>query len=328
MPMTDDLQDAVDDLGAQLEAEFAGRTPDPGPVDDSAADAPGPDGDSDQAAAAGDTPPVEPAAAPSITLDLNGEPVTIDEAHARQLVALQGWAQSLPDETRTQFAAIERGDSVAVPRSEFEAFQRWREQSGTGGGRPAQIDPDDLDPDAAAYVRQLEAETEQLRRAQQAVAAQQVGSEQQRALAAIDEVSGRFAEQYGLTQQELELVHEQTAALQIVPRLLAANSVYSPSGQLIAEPDYDAVFTQAFQAGLTAHPQLREKLVQSEVARQLAAERAANDMVDGKRARAASLASVPSAALTRDPQAPRMSTQDMSAAIAAELRKLNGGVES
>lgn len=332
MPMTDDLQPAIDDLGAQLEAEFAAREPEPDQSEEPTLAAPGPDSDTEPAAA-GEDPASEPAAPPppsgqAITLDVNGEPVVVDEQWTRQLLALQGWAQALPPETRDQFAAIERGSSIAVDRAEFEAFQRWRQQTGAGG-RTESVDPDDLEPDVADYVRRLEAERDELRRGQQNQAAAQLTADQQRGLAAIEEVSARFAERYGLNEGELELLQEQTAQLQIVPRLIAEQSVYSPSGQLLAAPDYATVFEHAFEAGLATHPQLRDKLMQAEVARRLAEERAANEMVDGKRARAASLASVPSAALPRDPQpAGRMSQQDMTAAIAAELRKLNGGVES
>lgn len=340
MPKTDDLQDAVEDLGAQLEAEFANRfadvesQDDDSPAEDVDGQPPAADGDAGDPAAGSATPPADPAAdqppatPAGLRLDLDGQEFVVTEDHARRLVGLQAWAEALPDDVREQFAGIEAGSQVAVPKAEFEAFKRWQESN---GGAPANsVDLDELDPDTAALIARLQAENEALAAQQRNLALGQAQVGQAQLIDTIEQSAALFAEQYGLTAAEMEQVQASAAQLQIIPRLVEAGRVKAPSGVLIQDADYAQVMREAFEAGIAAHPTLRQKIVEAEVARRLSAERAANEATEGKKSRASSLAAIPSAALSRDPSAGRtLSPVDMQAAIAAELRRsMNGGGEN
>lgn len=332
MPNTEGIQEALDDLGAQVEAEFAARFQEPEENDDlgqggeppaeppavGGEDPPPPD------AAAGDSPP----APATFTVEIDGQQLELTEDHIRHLVGLQGWAQSLPREVAEQFQAIESGKARAVEQAEWEAYQRWAAQQRPAAGGP--IDPDDLEPEVAELVRRQQAELDALQadREQQIIEAQRNRAAEMSAV--VESVEAKFAEAHGLSAEQVAEVAGYTAALRVLPTMIEQAKVYSPTGQLIQDADYEQVITRALELGLNAHPTLSNEVIERRVAERLATERARSEAVDGKRARAASLASVPSAAVPREPQpaGQRMSATDTAAQIAAVIRQqMNGGGE-
>lgn len=331
MPNTEGVQEAIDDLGAQLEAEFAARFAEPEENEDLG----GGDGAPAEPPAAGveDPPPPVTAAGDespaTFTVEIDGQKLELTEDHIRHLVSLQGWAQSLPREVAEQFQAIEAGRARAVEQAEWEAYQRWAAQQRPAGGAPA-IDPDELEPEVAEVLRRQQAELQALQaeRDQRLVAQQR--DQHTEIIGHLEAAQARFAEQHKLSPEQVEAVAEYTASLRVLPQMVEAARVYSPTGQLIQDADYEQVFSRALEVGLNAHPTLSNEVIERRVAERLAAERARSEAVDGKRARAASLASVPSAAVPRDPQmnVQRLSSADTAAQVAAVIRQhMNGGGE-
>jgi hypothetical protein len=280
----------------------------------------------------------------------NGQTTSITQDQAVQLLGLAQWASDLPAETRAQFAAIETGDAVAIPRDQYEAFRTFlvSQQNPTPQQRPSTQPqyqqpaspnlppPDEYADDTTkalyAEVQRLsqvvQQQTQQQTYQQQAAQAAQIQQQWQAHVEergrVFEETFDTIATNYGLAEQEvvraLDFAAESLLVAQVNKELTQINPV---TGQIIREADPKQVAQITFERALHMIPELRQRVIDAEVQRRIDAEQ--NEHVNAKRSRAASLATAPSAATTTPNRDVRqMAPQELEAAIAAELRAAMG----
>lgn len=284
------------------------------------------DGGADDAG--GDDPVGAVPGALTLTLE-DGSTFEVTEAVARQWGALAAWAQRLPAEVTEQFGAIEQGQAVAVPRSDYEQFEAWRRNQSRNEDRWADLDDADR-----AYIAQLEQQNAQL--AQSRATAPAVADNMRRADIAADAFSSTlnsYAAERRLTADEASWVYETAIRSGVIGSLADQGRIYSPTGQLIADCDYADVARKAFDFALVQNPELHARTVSAPGAPTVGGDpipglppTEAPDPTVAKKAAAGSLAAAPSAAPNNPPFNPALaSPQDVAAAMAEEIRQAMNG---
>lgn len=301
-----------------------------GPTDDSTA------GDSaDAQTAESPAPSTEP---PSGYVWRDGDQaVEFSDQQVQEALAFAAWGTQLPDETRAAFAGIESGQAVAIPRQEYDQFQAWRAQQDRST-RDADLDRLDVDPDVAKVISDLRDEVAQLRGAPASspvstqVGPQGVDPTLDANLTAtaqrLDEAAAAYAQDHNLTDAEFQALYTAAINANVIPAIAESMAFKNPvTGAVISPADPGEVIRQALDFALVRNPALHSAVT----------ERAASstststtplpgtDAVTAKKARAASVASAPSASVTpprRD--AASLSPQETVAAIQAELAAAMG----
>lgn len=337
-----DQDDGPDSAVPGVAADEAAGTPVPSQeahtrAGDSAPDAGMPD------TATADTGASAPAA--SLNINYGGRDFTIDEQTAQQLLDQASWVASKPDDYWVVMNGIESGDVVALTRADYETLLRSAEAAAQTAAPSApelkKVDPNaSMDPELAqafnalvdrvnAFAPQQNPQREVPQTAVEpgrggAAPAQVAAAARQQAAneAIIDTVSSNLAQRYGLTDDEVTSLFEHTLGLGLVQRTAAKYTRTAPDGSIIRQPDMNKVYEEAFEAGLASHTSLREKYISTLSNERAANEAALNGPVAAKKARSASLASVPSAAsATPNRDVRSMSPQEREAAIADYLRR-------
>lgn len=285
--------DADDDFDAEPEQDFAPASePDDAP----------------------DTEDDEPLAARlSVPIPGTDRTYDVDVDTASRLLSLAAWAENLPAQTREAFAAIETGVAVPISKADYEQFVAWQRMRSQGGG-DASVDFDDLDDDerrTAADIAELRAEVDRLRR--QPLVDQYTAQTEQATVTFVNTAESYAAER-GLSEDEMAVVLNYAVEANVIPGIANSLRQYSPSGQLIRDADYTEVARRAFDFAMVNHPQFRGRTSAPAAA-------PAPDPTAIKKARAGSLASAPSAAVTTPPiDVRQMSESDRRNAMAEELR--------
>jgi hypothetical protein len=268
----------------------------------------------------GTTPVVEPvtedpdAALPSV-LRLtapDGTEFDLDVPTAQKVMGIAAWAESLPQPVREQFAAIEYGQAVAIPKADFERFRAWQQQHADD-----ELD-DDLPPAAAQRIAALEARLQEFEVQPVAAHANQVAD---RATKQFEETAFSYAAEHGLSDAERQLMWQSALSSGVIPTIAEQGRQYSPTGQLLVDCDYSEVARKAFDFAVINNPSLRQRV--------LAAPAPSAPQADPtaiKKARAGSLSSAPSAAVTTPPRDPRELTfEETQRAMAAEIAAAMNG---
>jgi hypothetical protein len=272
----------------------------------------------------------------SVTLKFGDQDITFEEDHIRQLVALQQWASSLPEETRQAYAAIESGQGVVLPVDEAREFLIWKQQGKIS--KPAPKLPDFVEPEVTAAFEQVQSELADLRNqmAQQSVAqqlpnpdsrfAQSAPSVQQIEAEVVTAIE-QFKINSQLTDQQIEPLLASAGQLRLIPTLLEQGTVRAPNGAVISAPSYAAATTQALQ--MIAAMNGIQVQSQPPSAQQSVVNQHTSNVVPIKKARASSLAAMPSSSASVPAKSPRdMTPQELSSAISKHLINLGDAAEN
>lgn len=251
----------------------------------------------------------------------------LDVNTATDLLALAAWSNSLTEDTRTAFAAIEQGVAVAITKADFDAFQAWRQRNTTDDSY------DDLDPQTADRIAALERENAALR---SQPATNEIHQRTNDAASAFDDTAISFARDHGLSDAEMANIYESAIRANVIPNIAESMRQYSPSGSLLRDADYSEVAKRAFNFALVNDPALHTRAIQH-AATPVATTPPSNDPIAGlpptedpdptirKKANAGSLAAAPSSSFTNSTPPAAMSRNDLTAAMAEELRSAMAG---
>jgi hypothetical protein len=266
-----------------------------------------------------DESPAPAAPAPStLAVPIPGSDGTfdLDVDTAQRLLGLAAWSENLAPQTREAFAAIETGAAVAISRADYERFAAWQQARQND---PGFDDFDEVDPRIAERLARLESENAQLRA--QPLAAQ-YNAQADHATTTFVETAASYAAARGLSEDEMGRVFQTALNSGVISSFAEQGRTYSPTGQLVRDADYADVARKAFDFAMLNDPQLRE------LAFQPAPTSGSHepDPTAVKKARAGSLASAPSAAVSTPPVDVRqLSPMDRSKAMADELRAAMSG---
>lgn len=271
-------------------------------------------GDAGDDGGSGDSSPASPdspAAAP-IRVTVGDQDYDVSNAEVAQLIELNNWMNSLPRETLAAWGGIQEGTHVALSREEYAKLTAQPAAPTTPLPPPASTAPTRpdlsyLDDDARAYIERLEATQPAVPTTPTATPdagpspadiaayaqhqAERTVANRQR----IGEITTEYATKYELTPEQIERLNQVTSELGVVPTIAQRHAVYSPTGQLIREADIGEVVREAYAIAMASDPSLRQVHEDMIYNQRLAATQAANDVVNGKKALAGSLASAPSA---------------------------------
>lgn len=233
----------------------------------------------------------------------DGTTHNLDVQSAQALLALGSWAQQLPPETREQFAAVESGQAVAIPRAEFEQFQAWKQTRRQSEPKDtyAELEDADIDPAIIARLRAQDQELANLRAAQQQPYVQQSQQLLDNRVAQYEAGVKSWADQRGITDQNT-IEHLAAIALQsgVIPQFVERNRVYNPAnGQLLQDADLSTVASQAMNFALAMNPELHSEVLTHQATAMPANQPspATSQQIEQKKARAASLSTAPSTAV-------------------------------
>jgi hypothetical protein len=266
----------------------------------------------------------------------SGDKFTLDNSQARYLLQLHNWLDSQPAEIKAQWGQIEAGQAVAVPMSDYEAYQAWKANPTPAPAtlpaptvaipeRPYAYDPSLVDAPTAEYIARLEAAAKAgaagtpsvpaplsgpqttppatapvapaLTQAEIDFRVQAEATRRVQTEAAITNATAKIATEYGLTPEQVAHLTATTPKLNIIPGIAQAKRTYSPTGQLISEAPLEDVFTEAFQVAMIQDPTLRTVRDNIVLQRHLATTQDARSAAATKKAAAGSLATAPSAAV-------------------------------
>lgn len=127
---------------------------------------------------------------------------------------------------------------------------------------------------------------------------------------------------YNLTADQLTHLDEVTAQAQVIPSITNKRRLYSRTGDLLSEAPFVEVLGEAYEYAMSTDPTLKAIRDEYVFNKRLAEQASMNQITDQKKARAGSLASAPSAAVSSGQIDPtKMTVQQTSSAIAAEIAR-------
>jgi hypothetical protein len=256
----------------------------------------------------------------SVPIPGSDQTFDVDVDTASRLLSLAAWAENLPDPTRQAFAAIEAGVAVPVERAQYERFLAWQQTHGSEDQYGQYGQDDETDP-TSSEIAALRAEVAQMRR-QPLV--EQYNRQAEQATDVFVSAASSYADQHGLSEAEMAEVFEYAIKANVIPNIAESMRTYSPTGQLVRDADYNVVASRAFDFALVSHPRFRERAFTGGDRTHSGPPQP--DPTAIKKARAGSLASAPSAAVTTPPiDVRQMSESDRRSAMAEELRAAMSG---
>lgn len=314
------------DFEALLSAEFAkrmglGADEENGQSDDDDRPAPTPEpvGDPDEEydPTEDPSPTSDPAPAPArLAVPIPGTDQTydVDVDTAQKLLGLAAWAEGLQPQTREAFAAIETGAAVPVSRADYERFLAWSQMQ-------QREDVDNFGDDEDATAREVAALRAEVARMRQQPLVDQYNETANQATNIFVQTAESYAESRGLSEAEMGEVFQYAINAGVIGSIANSMRQYSPTGQLVRDADYSEVARRAFDFAIVNHPQFRDRALAGSTSGA-----SAPDPTAIKKARAGSLASAPSAAVTTPSiDVRQMSDFDRRSAMAEELRAAMSG---
>ena len=253
-----------------------------------------------------------------LKFSVDGTDIELNTDQAEYLLRVNTWLESVPQDVKGAWAAIEAGTHVAISNEELQRLQAAAKNP--TAKRAAQApDLDDLDDDTAEYIRSLEQQIPQDGGAPTAdappqpdqmelQAAFQRQAEQRAAMqAGLDQTNAQYREKYSLDEDQMSRLEEVAANLQVIPSIKRSMTQYSPTGQVIREPAFSDVVAQAYEMAMAQDPTLRQIRDDITYNQRVAAEASRNNATNAKKAKASTLASAPSAAVPAGVNAPSIS---------------------
>jgi hypothetical protein len=204
----------------------------------------------------------------------------LSDDSVRQAIGLASWANSLPDNTRAAFAAIEAGQAVAISRADYDQFvafvnQTQAEGVNRGPASPPRIDTSTLDPDAAQAIDALQSQVSGLQALLQAQNGQQAQAPNQgyqpvdpsfqanvdanltATSQAFDNAIQVYAQARHLTSEETERLVNVAVDAQIVPHFQRRYTQVNPvTGQILEVADPARVVYDSLDYALYQTPDL------------------------------------------------------------------------
>lgn len=260
----------------------------------------------------------------------DGSTATFQEDQIRQMAEVTAWAQALDDETRQAMSAIESRRAKAVELQEWEQYEAWKATRPQAQAQTADVWADviqDLDPEHRDAFLQLQRDAEAGRRAQsqpspELVAREAIAleSKAQRREMEFMSATNAWADERGLTGEEATSLLNVAIQAGAVGQFIERNRRLSPTGQELSV-DVTAAARQSLDFALMQNPELHTRVLSP----QSSVTTPSNDAVSAKKARAASVASAPSASVSQPPSDPRqMTEQQRHASMADFIRNSTG----
>lgn len=295
-----------------------------------------------------ETAPETPPATDPATTDASGyvwndgdTPHTFSDEQVQRGLVLNAWAEGLPEQTRASFAAIEAGQAVAIARAEFDQFQAWRETQ-TRSTRDADLERLGLDADdpvvqligglrdEIAALKGTGAPTSTSTSTSPLAASAQdfqgtVNSNLDATAQRLDAGARAYATSRGLSEPELDALFNAAVAAQVIPALAENLAIKNPATGMVIQPaDPALVIEQALDFALIRNPALHTAVVQRQATAPAQPPAPVDAAITAKKARAASVASAPSAAVTPPRSTQGLTPQEQVNAMAAELAAAMG----
>lgn len=314
------------------EAPATSEAPEAGTVEAPASGVPIPV--EDESDPAPEAPTSEPPSVSGYTWSEGDQSVDFSDDQVREGLTLSAWARSLSDETRAAFAGIEQGAAVAVPRDEYASFQAWRDQQQRDTRDSDLADLSDVDPDVAKLISGLRDEVSSLKAAAapQPAASQSIGDANLDAtFAAMEAATKLYGAEYGLTDEQVNQLTSEAVSLNVIPALSEQSAQRNPvTGALLRPGDPAAIMRQALDMALVRNPAIRAQVMgQVNAAPTVDTDAVAPDSTDAalnsKKARASSVSTAPSAAVTSNARPSTMTPNDIVEAMANDLAAVLGG---
>lgn len=279
--------------------------------------------------------------------------VTFPDNIVREALQLSDWVQKLPVESRAAIAAVSEGSAIAIPRADYEAFQKWQSaQASTARDADLADFPDEYAAVIKAQRDEIDAlkaqfqqpQGQQFQQPQPTTPATQanVNANLDATAAAFDRAAQDYASSHQLTPEELNGLVDDVLASNVLPAIMDSMTTRNPlTGAVLSPPDLNAVLNQALDIMLIRNPTLASSIA-SRVANSTPETASSTTSTDGgtvqpmptatapvgdpvisaKKARAASVASAPSAATAPSPRSvTAMSRNEVIAAMEAELAR-------
>ncbi len=284
----------------------------------------------------------------NMTLHFGEETYELTPEVATELLSTAAWLQNLPPDVVQGLALLEQGQAVALPHEEYARFQAWKQSGAPATQAPAPVRPDSLayaDPEVAAYVERLEAQTRSTgtpvasqgtpqgtpqaattspfnNPAYDAAQANAIAVQRQaEVMRDLETAKGTFKAQYGLTDEQVEYANRMVAEARIIPTLVQNHTLKAPTGSTIREADFATVMREAYEHVMATDPTLRQVRDDVLFNQRLAQQQEVETTTAAKKARAGSLATAPSAAVPSGQQQGPLQPHQVSAGIAAALRE-------
>lgn len=281
------------------------------------------------APAADGAPTPEPTEQGGFKFKVGDQEVELSEQQATYLLSLNQWLEEVPAETKQAWAAIQQGTHSVIPQDELTQFKAWQ---ALGSPKAQDVEPDlsDLTPEQAAYVENLKKIAAPVLNPEPpapvappvSVQAQQLAQQQIQLQADRQTVVSEFATKYSLTPEQIAQMEQATIQSQLIAQIDMQSRQYSPTGALISRAPFSDVLRRAFDVTMATDPALKQVRDDALYNERLAAENAANQQTNGKKAAAASLSALQPAAVTSGaPQTGPQTMQQTMAGIASMLRE-------
>lgn len=286
---------------------------------------------------ADETPP-----APSeLAFKVDGADYTLNNEQAEYLLRVNSWLENVPEQVKSQWAGIESGTHVAITAQEHQDLLAAAKAPQVPTPTTGAPDLDMLDDETADYIRSLEARVPKAQQGGTPDAPPQPDThelqaafrhqEQQRTvmMAELEVTNTSVKEQYQLTDDQMTQLERVTTELNIIPRLSQQLTQYSPTGQVIRQAPFGEVVQRAYDIAMSQDPALRQIRDEMIYNARVAKDSERNQATNSKKAKAATLASTPSAAVPANGKGPqvspdnKMDLQATSAAIADALSKMS-----
>jgi len=278
----------------------------------------------------------QPPPAPPSSYDVqlpDGSSYALSNDDMQQLLGLNQWAAGLTPQQREAMTAVEEGRSIPIPLDEYTRYQEWQKGQTTQStqGQTYTVDPNAFeDPHAAQAIAALNQEITRLRssitdlssRPDPTTAATHVLNQHEAArqkverdAQIINQVATTYAQEHSLSDEDIRALQQTIRDEQIF------------GAQMARHKDITAATRASFDKAMRLNDTIYQRSVDAQVQAKLDAERTDLAVTDAKKARAASLASVPSAAVTLPPRDPNAEStpQQIEAEIAKFVRELGEG---
>lgn len=251
------------------------------------------------------------------------------EPRVHQGLALMDWAAQLTPAQRAAMGKIVDGQSELVDRAEYDRYQAWLHQQETASRFP---DLDSFDPDAARIIREQQAQLAQLQAQRPPAPPADYNPQAAQLAQGYSQAIAGLQQAWHLTPAETDQLY--AAAKPFIAGLQMEHTEWNPiTGGIIRHADPGTVMYEAFDYAIRRNPALFEAVrgrTQTPVVQPTssAAQTLPARDVSGKRARAASMAAAPSAAVTPSPRSIKSLTdQELNEAMAGELDAFLAGMQ-
>lgn len=269
-------------------------------------------------------------------LATNGQPAAVryDDRQVQEAISLKAWADGLGEELRYTLGAVESGQAVAIARNEYDQFQAWKGQQDRSQ-RDTDLARLDVEPDVAKVISDLRDEVASLR-TQSPDVGQPQPNYNPNVTQALHQAVSHYQTARQLSQEEVNRLVANAQQSNIISHFQREGQRLNPvTGQLLADADPATVIYKSLDYALYQDPALHAAVVARTTQPQpvltgqpdqATAPTATVTDITAKRARAASLASAPSAAVTPAPRTiHQMSDQQRIEGMAEEIARAQSG---